>query len=197
MKGRQLRTRKVHTGLIKPFHVRTRDLRHPMADEFAQYAWSSDFAPTQLSVAARPLYTLISRREVCTDSGSRKWEYKGRYQEGSESPWLTEVEVLDSFTPLQLDVFHALWNLYHPSTPSTQNAPSRKTNPHLERARALQVFPIGTRGIKSFHGQDQEGQVYDYHDKKWRVRYPDNYWEELTRRDMEQFVRKSQRESAR
>ena len=110
---------------------------------------------------------------------------------------MTEVEFLDSFTPLQLDVFHALWNLYHPSEPSPQNTPSRKTNPHLERAQALQVFPIGTRGMKSFHGQDQEGQEYGYYDKTWRVRYPDNDWEELTRRQMEQFVRKGQRESAR
>ena len=107
------------------------------------------------------------------------------------------MEVLDSFTPLQLDVFHALWNLYHSSTSSTQIAPSRKTNPNLERARALKVFPIGTRDIKSFHGQDQEGQVYDYNDKKWRVRYPDNDWEELTRREMEQFVRKGRRVSVR
>ena len=74
MKGRQLRTRKVHTGLIKPFHVRPRDLRHSMADEFAQYAWSSEFALTQPSVAAQPLYTLVSRREFRIDSGARKWE---------------------------------------------------------------------------------------------------------------------------
>ena len=66
MKGRQLRTRKVHTGLIKPFHVRPRDLRHPMADEFAQYAWPSNFALAQPSVAARPLYTLISRKSAQT-----------------------------------------------------------------------------------------------------------------------------------
>ena len=56
MKGRQRRTRKVHTGLIKPFHVRPRDLRHPMDDEFAQYALSSGFALAQPSVAA-PLCT--------------------------------------------------------------------------------------------------------------------------------------------
>ena len=120
-----------------------------------------------------------------------------RCQDGSESSLLPEVEVLDSFTPLPLDVFHALWNLYHPSTPSTLIAPSRKTKPNLERGQALQVFLIGTRGIKSFHGQDQEGQVYGYHDKNWRVRYPDNDWEELTRREMEQLVTKGRRESAR
>ena len=129
-----------------------------------------------------------------TDSGTRKWAYKGRYQDRSESSWLSEVDVLDSFTPLQLDVFHTLWNLYYPSTPSTQLAPSRKTNSHLERVRALQVFPIGTRGVKSFQRQEQEGQVYDYLDKKWRVRYPDSDWEELTRREMDQFVRRGRRE---
>ena len=29
------------------------------------------------------------------------------------SDWIYEKEALDSFTPLQLDCFHAMWELYH------------------------------------------------------------------------------------
>ena len=46
-----------------------------MADEFAQSAWSSDFALAQRSVAARRLYTLISRKSAQTqDPGGRSTE---------------------------------------------------------------------------------------------------------------------------
>ena len=38
MEGRSTRTRHVSPGGIKPFHIRPPDLRHPVADEFAQFA---------------------------------------------------------------------------------------------------------------------------------------------------------------
>lgn len=37
MNGRKTRTRRVPTSTIKPFRLRTSDLRHPMAEEFAQH----------------------------------------------------------------------------------------------------------------------------------------------------------------
>ena len=43
MESRSTRTRHVSPGGIKPFHIRPPDLRHPLADEFAQFAWSADF----------------------------------------------------------------------------------------------------------------------------------------------------------
>ncbi|CAM9574902.1 unnamed protein product, partial [Ascophyllum nodosum] len=43
MEGRSTRTRHVSPGGIKLFHIRPPDLRHPLADEFAQFAWSADF----------------------------------------------------------------------------------------------------------------------------------------------------------
>ena len=36
-------------------------------------------------------------------------------------------------------------------------------------------------------GLRPQGQIYDYRDHYWRVRYIDQNWEELTRREMEQL----------
>ena len=71
--------------------------------------WSGDLGLADTSVVAVPLYTLVDRR-VAHGTGSSSawaWEYQGRYQDGALSPWLTEDEASDSFSPLQLDVFHA------------------------------------------------------------------------------------------
>ncbi len=38
---------------------------------------------------------------------------QGQYQDGTQFDWLTEDAVKDSFSPLQLDVFHALSEDYH------------------------------------------------------------------------------------
>ena len=43
MKGRNTRTRHVSPVGIKSFHARPPDLRHPVADEFAQFASPADF----------------------------------------------------------------------------------------------------------------------------------------------------------
>lgn len=40
----------------------------------------------------------------------------------------------------------------------------------LERSRALEVFPMCTRGIDAFRGQAFEGQGFDYLNKRWRLR---------------------------
>ena len=109
-----------------------------------KYAWPADYGLASPSVAATPLYTLSDRRVIVTESGSKKWEYRGRYQNGRETGWLTEIEILGSFTRLQLDVFHALWNLYHPHAGHQDRTP-RKKRPNLSREEALQLFPVGTR----------------------------------------------------
>ena len=44
------------------------------------------------------------------------WHYiTNRHQNGIESNWLNEEEAQESFTPLQLDVLHALWEQYQGS----------------------------------------------------------------------------------
>ena len=108
MEGRSTRTRHVSHGGIKPFHIRPPDLRHPLADEFAQFAWSAYFGLATSSVVAKPLYTLCDRRNVTSATGVSKWEYRGKYHDGKSSQRMAETEILSSFDRLQLDVFHAL-----------------------------------------------------------------------------------------
>ena len=65
------------------------------------------------STVASQLYTLVDRSAVSSGDNSWKWNYKGEYLTGMVSDWITEREALDGFIPLQLDCFHALWELYH------------------------------------------------------------------------------------
>ena len=64
------------------------------------------------------------------------------------SDWITEKEALDSFTPLQLDCFHALWELYYgvsgdASRPRPVVPPYRVERDVAGRERALREIPIG------------------------------------------------------
>lgn len=96
--------------------------------------------------------------------------------------WLSETEVLDSLTPLQLDVYHALWNFYHRRVSDAQSRPSRKLR-HLNRAEALQVFRDTEEDLATSGSETRtEVQVYDYFRNRWRSMYWDDEWEELTRR---------------
>ena len=190
MEGRSTRTRHVSPGGIKPFHIRPPDLRHPLADEFAQFAWSADFGLATPSVVAKPLYTLCDRRNVTSATGVSKWEYRGKYHDGKPSQWMAETEILSSFNRLQLDVSHALWNLYNPHQSQIQPTPSRKrAQPLLLHEDALRLFPIGTTVAKESGSEIILDQVYDYHAPYWRVQYEDNDWGELSRQEVHRMAR--------
>ena len=99
---------------------------------------------------------------------------------------------LDSFTPMQLDVFHALWELYPHSCPwprpTTQPSPGERLA--ANREQALLEVPIGTVVWRDF--TDPQGriqrcrtEVYDYKTPYWRVRHAVGDWEELTRTEIE------------
>ena len=186
MQGRKLRVRTVATSEVKPFHVRPLHLRHSIADEFAQYVWGPDWktSPTQNS---KPTFvTLVDRREVQSETGTKQWEYKARTAEGKVSRWLPEASLRESFTHMELDAFHALWHLYYP-TPASLTSRPRK---YLSRADALKLFPLGTTFWKNFKGTLFQGQVFDYGSRYWKVRYPDGDWEELTRTELERLTQK-------
>ncbi|CAN0327373.1 unnamed protein product [Scytosiphon promiscuus] len=86
--------------------------------------------------------------------------------------------MLETFTPLQLDGFVALWHLYHPDAPVLISSPPNS----VSRSEALRMFPIGFVVWKHFpNGTRLKGQVYDFKARYWRVRYPDGNWEDLTR----------------
>ena len=120
-----------HTGTVLR-------LRHDFGDEYAHSTWGPDLGLADDSTVASPLYTLVDRQSVERANGTWEWEYKGRYLNGSESEWLPESECLDSFTPLQLDVFHALWELYH--TPDNRPRPAISSS-SATSPLAMPVFP--------------------------------------------------------
>ena len=72
--GRQVRQRTVPATEMKPFHSRSKEIRHDFEDEFAQLVWPSDVGLVQDSVVASPLYTtIISRRLVRREGKSSVW----------------------------------------------------------------------------------------------------------------------------
>ena len=109
----------------------------------------------------------------------------------STGHWLTEDQARDSFSPLQLDVFHAMWERYQgpDQAPRPAGAPSRSEKEVAKREGALREFPVGTevgRELVSETGQRvvRKGKIWDYSDPYWRVEYPDGDWEELSRREV-------------
>jgi len=147
LNGRCIRKRMVSVADIKPFHERPVELRHAFEDEFAHLAWGPDIGLAEVSTAAAPLYTLIDRKVSWIKEDTWVWEYKGRHQDGVESNWLSEEEAQESFTPLQLDVFHALWERYHGADHRARppGMPTREEKAAASREVALKAFPIGTK----------------------------------------------------
>ena len=94
---------------------------------------------------------------------------------------------------MQLDVFHALWELYQPPRHRPRPAAKSINSERLaaNRAYTLLEVPIGTVVRRDF--TDQQGrikrcrvEVYYYKTPYWRVGHADGDWEELTRTEIEQ-----------
>ena len=135
----------------------------------------------------------MDRCTIQLPNGSWEWRYRGRYLNRSLSGFITQSECLDSFSPMQLDVFHTLWELYQPSRqrPRPAAKPSSSECLVADKTHALLEVPIGTVAWRDF--PDQQGriqrckiEVYDYENPYWRVRHADGDWEELTRPEIEQ-----------
>ena len=199
LSGRRTRRRTVSAANIKTFHVRPEHLRHAFEDQFAHLAWGTGLGLADTSTVAVPLYTLTGRRAIEGTGAGWEWQYRGRYQSGVEAEWLPEGEVRDSFTPLQLDVFHALWEAYKRKDchPRPSEPLAKEERDQGVRMRALQDFPTGTQIRRSFAGSDEVsrasvGRIYDFREPYWRVRYPDGDWEELSRSEVTRRVEEHQ-----
>ena len=147
MEGKSTQTRPVSPKGIKPFHARPPDLRHPLDDEFAQFAWSADVGLTTPSVVAQPVYIFYDRRNVTSATEVPGWEYCRKYHNGKASQWMVETEILSSFNRPQLDGFHArgIWTTH---TCLKYNKTPRENAHSPFREDALRLFPIGTTVVK-------------------------------------------------
>ena len=90
---------------------------------------------------------------------------------------LGEDGVSITFTPLQLDVFHARWGLHHCSDghPLPTKAPTRE-GPEAASRVALEAHPVETKvGEESSDIRRRRNfieEVYDFSEPYRRVRYP-------------------------
>ena len=193
LQGRRKRVRRAAVSHIKPCDLRPPSLRHEFGDEYAHVAWGPDLGLVAASILVSLLYTLVDRCTIQFPNRSWEWRYRRRYLNGSPSGFITENECLDSFSPAQLDVFHALWELYQPSRHQPRPAAKLTSSERLaaNRTHALLEVPIGTVVWRYF--TDRQGriqgcriEVYDYKTPYWRVRHADGDWEELTRTEIEQ-----------
>ena len=153
LQGRRERVRRAAASHIKPYHLRPSSLRHDFGDEYAHFAWGPDLGLVADSTLPSPLYTLMDRCTIQLPNGSWEWRYRRRYLNGSLSGFITESEFLDSFSPIQLDIFHALWELYQPPChlPRPPAKPSSSERLVANKAHALLEVPIGDCGLVALY----------------------------------------------
>lgn len=189
MQGRRLRNRRVSLADVKPLCTRPLSLRHSLTDGFAQYRSPDSKLPEEKKNALH-FVSIVTCQRVTNSTGVRVWEFKGRWGDGRESDWLSESQMLETLTPLQLDIFVALCHLYHPSSSLDSTPPPETPGAPLSRREALRLFPIGHTFWKDFgKGVRLRRQVFDFYDRYWRVRYSDQDWEELTRQELQSLSR--------
>ena len=112
LQGRRERVWRAAASHIKPYRLRPPSLRHDFGDEYAHFAWGPYLGLATASTLSSPIYNLVDHWPIQLPNESSEWRYPGRYLNDSLSGFITESDCLDSFSPLQLDVFHALWELY-------------------------------------------------------------------------------------
>ena len=159
LQGRRERVRRAAASHIKSHHLRPPVRRHDFGDEYAHFAWGPDLGLGAASTTAlAPLHSGGSL-PIQLPNGFWEWRYRGRYLNGYLSGLITGSECLDSFSPMQLDVFHALCELHQPSRHRARPAAESTSSEHLaaNRTHALLEVPIGIVVWRDF--TDQRGRI--------------------------------------
>ena len=126
--------------------------------------------------------SIYDRRRVGT-----KWEYQLFLRDGTLSEWIDEDEALLNFSRRELDVFHALFELY---IDEAVQAPHERRFPRgakvrvLSEQEAFQVVPRDTPVHRYIRGDDGrtrllQGRVVGYTHPRYKVEYTGQEWEEL------------------
>ena len=144
--GEVERVRRAEASHINPCHLRPSPLRHGFSDEYVHFAWGPHLELSAASALASPIYTLVDDCPIQIPNGFWEWRYRGRYLIDPLSGIIKDSKCLDRFTPLQLNVFHSLWELrqtsHHRFRPAATSASSERVA--AGRAYALLEVPIGT-----------------------------------------------------
>lgn len=128
-------------------------LRLPFDNEYAHPVWSADLGVADTSVLAVLLYMIVARK-VAYGTGNTSALGQGvsrPYQDGALSPWITEDEASDSFSPPHPDVFHAAYEEYRgvDATPRPAKPPTRGAGEVASREHALPLFPRYIRDLST------------------------------------------------
>ena len=178
---------------LKPFYKRSSNLRHTVGDKLARLAWGADLGLKGGSDAAAPMYTLIEERGECIRdsplgvSGKvRRWRLLGLGHAGRIAR--------RQFVTLHLDTFYALWILHPPNADQPQKTARPQKRALLSWREALTSFRVETMTTRSHavgdRRVDRVEHVYNFCSPYWRVRFPNNYWDELTASEMGRCVKK-------
>ena len=191
MKGRGIGRQRAALANIKMFHSRPDDLRHDFENEFAHLAWRVDFGLAESSIVASPMHTLIDRKAVMGQGNAWKVSIQGTFVDGTESQWLSGEQARDSFIPLQLNVFCALWEMFHRAECQARptSTLTRKERDGIDREHALKQHPVGN--VIWRESEDADGnkkrhlsKVFDCKSPYWRVWYADGDLEEPKKREI-------------
>ena len=99
--------------------------------------------------------------------------------------------VLSRFNRLQLDVFHALWNLYKPRISRVQLKLIMQMIASPPPRKRFRLFPIGITVLKEFGNKGFSDQANDYRPPYRRVKYEYKDREELSCRVLDRLARRT------
>jgi hypothetical protein len=187
MFGRRVRLKTVHHADLRPYHVRPEHLREDREGLVSPSApvLSADELATLALQTQQPVQILERRR-----SGSG-WLYQVRWLDGSVSDWLPEAQLLEHYSKMSLDCWHALYELYTPEQQQPDHARrGRRQKQYMTKEEALQKFPVSTLLTRWIHRDDEEetvpltARITGYVRPYYRVVFEDGDWEELSLREV-------------
>jgi hypothetical protein len=185
MFGRRVRHTTAHVTNMKPFKLRP-----------AHLEGRGKVAPvTAAQLEGLPRDAWLDRLMDRRANPNGSWDYRWQRRDGALSGWESEDRVLELTTPWTLDTFHALYELRHQGAmPEYAKRLVAREDRQLSKEEALSLprgVPRGTVLVRE-HREAAGGPltyvwgtVQGYLSPYWRVRYEDNLWEDMTRRQVQ------------
>ena len=178
--GSRVRHTTAHVSNMKPYRQRPKHLRYEGVHV--------DFPDLQQQEKQFETWRLRLLDRRAHENGT--WSYLWQRDGGARS-WLPEQQVVEDFKvpPWVLDTFHAIYELQHAGSVSASAArQTPRRDKGLTREDAFRMFAKGAKVVRAVRIDEQTryvwGVVQDFIKPRWRVRYDDNEWEDLTSSQM-------------